>query len=308
MSLPTPRLPDFVQLVEVGPRDGLQNESEQIATNTKVELINQLSRSGLKSIEVTSFVHPKAIPQLSDAEEVLRGINRNPQTAYPVLIPNLRGLERALSVGVKEISVFTAASETFNQRNIRCSISESLERYSPVINHAKKEGLRVRGYISTVIGCPYEGRIPPAQVAHVGRELISLGVDEISLGDTIGVGTPLQVIELLEVMLKYIPTEKLAVHFHDTYGQALANVYAALEAGITIVDTSVAGLGGCPYADGATGNVATEDVLYMLNGLGIRTGVDLQQIISAGRYICSKLNRNPMSRLANIPDQRRFSW
>lgn len=303
-----PELPEFVNVVEVGPRDGLQNEPQQIPTSVKVELIDQLSLSGLKTIEVTSLVHPKAIPQLSDGEQVLRSIKRNPQTTYPVLVPNLRGLERALNAGAKEISVFTAASETFTQRNIRCSISESLERYGSVVTRAKGEGLRVRGYVSTVIGCPYEGRISPAQVTLVSQSLVDLGVDEISLGDTIGVGTPSQVLHLLEAVLKHLPARMLAVHFHDTYGQAIANVYAALQAGITTVDASVAGLGGCPYADGATGNVATEDVLYLLNGLGIKTGVDIQKVISAGRYICSRINKKPASRLANIPDQKRFNW
>jgi len=299
--------PARVKLVEVGPRDGLQNEKQAIPAATKIEFIDRLSAAGLPVVEATSFVSPKAIPQLADAAEVFAGIERRPGVAYPVLVPNEKGLERALEAGVREIAVFTAASETFNQKNINCSIAESLQRFEPVIRRAREEGLWVRGYLSTVIGCPYEGPVAPAQAAAVTADLAALGVDELSLGDTIGVGTPRQVRALVEAVAAKVPLEKLAAHFHDTYGQALANVAAALDMGIGIVDASVAGLGGCPYAAGATGNVATEDVLYLLEGLGIETGVDLQALIEAGRYISAALGREPASRLGRIPDGKRFS-
>lgn len=298
--------PARVKLVEVGPRDGLQNEKQAVPAATKIEFIDRLSATGLPVIEATSFVNPKAIPQLADAEEVLRGIRRRDAVAYPVLVPNEKGLERALAAGVREIAVFTAASETFNRRNINCSIAESLARFEPVIARARAERLWVRGYLSTVIGCPYEGPIAPAQAAAVAADLAALGVDELSLGDTIGVGTPRQVHALIEAVASRVPMGRLAVHFHDTYGQALANVCAALELGIAIVDASVAGLGGCPYAAGATGNVATEDVLYLLDGLGIETGVDLAGLVAAGRFISEALGREPASRLGRIPEERRF--
>jgi len=298
--------PARVKLVEVGPRDGLQNEKQAIPAATKIEFIDRLSATGLPVIEATSFVSPKAIPQLADAADVFAGIDRRPDVAYPVLVPNEKGLERALAAGVREIAVFTAASETFNRKNINCSIAESLQRFEPVIRRAREEGLRVRGYLSTVIGCPYEGPIDPEQAASVTADLAALGVDELSLGDTIGVGTPRQVRELIDATAARVPMDRLAVHFHDTYGQAVANVAAALEMGIGIVDASVAGLGGCPFAAGATGNVATEDVLYLLEGLGIETGVDMQALVEAGRFISAELGREPASRLGRIPDERRF--
>ncbi len=298
--------PARVKLVEVGPRDGLQNETQTIPASTKVAFIDRLSSTGLSVIEATSFVSPKAIPQLADAEEVFARINRHPGVAYPVLVPNEKGLERALDAGVREIAVFTAASETFTRKNINCSIAESLTRFEPVVKRARDEGMWVRGYLSTVIGCPYEGLIAPAQAAAVAAELNVLGVNELSLGDTIGVGTPRQVHSLIEAVAAKVPIERLAVHFHDTYGQALTNVVAALELGITIMDASVAGLGGCPYAAGATGNVATEDVLYLLEGLGIETGVDLNLLIEAGRFISTKLGRVPTSHLGRIPKKHRF--
>lgn len=282
---------DFVRVVEVGPRDGLQNEAGTVDTAVKIDLINRLSDTGLRMIEATSFVSPKAIPQLQDAQAVLEGIRQKPGVAYPVLVPNHQGLERALEAGAKQIAVFAAASETFSQKNIRSSIQESLRAYVPVVEHAKDRGLWVRGYVSCALGCPYEGKIDPARVAEVTRALFTLGVDEVSIGDTIGVGTPKSMKNLLRILLTNMPPEKLAVHCHDTYGQALANVYAALEEGIRIVDSSVAGLGGCPYAKGATGNVATEDVLYMLQGLGIDTGVDFEKLVRVGDYICHALNR-----------------
>lgn len=298
--------PARVKLVEVGPRDGLQNEKQVIPAAIKIEFVDQLSATGLAVIEATSFVKPGAIPQLADAEQVFRGIHRREGVAYPVLVPNEKGLERALAAGVREIAVFTAASETFNQKNINCSIAESLARFVPVIGRARRAGLWVRGYLSTVIGCPYEGPIAPSQAAAVAGDLFALGIDELSLGDTIGVGTPRQVRALIEAVAATVPLDKLAVHFHDTYGQALANVTAALESGIGIVDASVAGLGGCPYAAGATGNAATEDVLYLLEGLGIETGVNLAHLIEAGRFIGAALGRAPASRLGQIPGDRRF--
>lgn len=301
-----PEYPARVKLVEVGPRDGLQNEKTAVSPAKKIEFIDRLSATGLAVIEATSFVSPRAIPQLADAEEVMRGIHQRPGVVYPVLVPNEQGLARALAAGVREIAVFTAASETFNQKNIRCSIAESLHRFEPVIERARQEGMWVRGYLSTVIGCPYEGPIAPAQAAAVAAALDALGVDEISLGDTIGVGTPRQVHALLEAAAKRIPLEKIAVHFHDTYGQALANVAAALEFGVATVDASVAGLGGCPYAAGATGNVASEDVLYLLEGLGIASGVDLAALIDVGRFISAVLGREPASRLGRIPDKQRY--
>ncbi len=302
-----PEYPPHVKLVEVGPRDGLQNEPRPIPTATKIEFIDRLSASGLATIEVTSFVRPGAIAQLADAAEVFRGIHRYPGVTYPVLVPNEHGLERAIDAGVRAIAVFTAASETFNQRNIHCSIAESLTRFAPVLARARQQGIWVRGYISTVIGCPYEGPVSPAQVAAVAADLEALGVNELSLGDTIGVGTPRQVRTLLEAVTSRVPAAKLAVHFHDTYGQAIANVCAALELGVTTVDASVAGLGGCPYAEGATGNVATEDLLYLLQGLGIDTGVDMDRLLEAGRFITHALGRNPASRLGRIAHRHQFT-
>jgi hydroxymethylglutaryl-CoA lyase len=284
-----------VKIVEVGPRDGLQNEPYTIPTDVKVELIDRLSATGLGVIEATSFVSAPAIPQLADAEDVFGRIEQRDGVHYPVLVPNLKGYERARAVGAKEIALFTAASEAFNQKNIRCSIAESLERFAPVLAQAAADGVRVRGYVSTVLGCPYQGQVPVAKVVSVANALYQAGCAEISLGDTIGVGTPHQARDVLKAVAGEIPIKRLAVHFHDTYGQALSNIYACLEAGVRIVDSSVAGLGGCPYARGATGNVATEDVVYMLNGLGMETGVNLEALARVGDWIAGELGR-PRSR------------
>jgi hydroxymethylglutaryl-CoA lyase len=289
--------PKRVKLVEVGPRDGLQNEPLPIDTDTKVAFIDRLSETGLAVIEATSFVSPKWVPQLADADEVMRGIKRRRGTAYPVLVPNIKGLERALGAGAEEIAVFTAASESFSQKNTNCSIAESIERFKPVLGRAQAEGVAVRGYISCVLGCPYEGAVDCERVAGLARQLHELGCYEISLGDTIGVGTPVQAQEMVTAAAKWVPMVNLAVHFHDTRGQALANILACLELGVAVVDASAAGLGGCPYAKGATGNVATEDVLYMLQGVGIETGVDLDRLIDVGRFISDKLGRQTQSRV-----------
>lgn len=298
--------PEHVKIVEVGPRDGLQNEKQTIPAATKIEFVNRLSASGLHTIEATSFVSPKWIPQLADAAEVFAAIDKREGVSYPVLVPNEKGMQRALEVGAKEVSIFTAASESFNQKNINCSIAESIDRFEPVMAMAREHGIKVRGYVSTVIGCPYEGPIEPRAVAKVAKRLESMGCYEISLGDTIGVGTPLKARRMLAAVAEHVALEKLAVHFHDTYGQALANLYACLEMGVAVVDSSVSGLGGCPYAKGATGNVATEDVLYLLTGLGIETGVDMERLLAAGAYISDALGREPASRLGRIPvDSRR---
>jgi hydroxymethylglutaryl-CoA lyase len=295
-----------VKIVEVGPRDGLQNEKGIISAADKIKFIDLLSDTGLKTIEATSFVSPKWVPQLADAEEVYKGIHRKAGVAYPVLVPNEKGMERALAAGVKEIAVFTAASESFNQKNINASIAESIERFKPVMAMAAKHSIKVRGYISTVIGCPYEGAIKPEAVARVAKDLAAIGCYEISLGDTIGVGTPLKAQAMLKAATAEVPMERLAVHFHDTYGQALANIHACLELGVAVVDSSTSGLGGCPYAKGATGNVATEDVLFMLTGMSIETGVDMTKLLAAGSFISSVLKRVPESRLGKIPaDSRR---
>jgi hydroxymethylglutaryl-CoA lyase len=285
-----------VTIVEVGPRDGLQDEKSLVPTPTKIELINRLSACGLPVVEATSFVSPRWVPQLADAAEVMAGIDLDAPTRHPVLVPNEKGLDRALEAGAKEIAVFAAASETFSQKNTNCSIEECLDRFRPVIERAGTKGLRVRGYISCVLGCPYEGEIAPEAVVRVAGALAELGCDEFSLGDTIGVGTPMKARGLVERVAEAIPISKLAVHFHDTYGQALANILACLEAGIRIVDSSVSGLGGCPYARGATGNVATEDVIYMLEGLGLETGVDLEELARTGQWISEELGRRNNSR------------
>jgi hydroxymethylglutaryl-CoA lyase len=286
-----------VTIVEVGPRDGLQNEHVFVPTETKIALINQLSATGLKHIEVTSFVSTKAIPQLSDADKVFRSIHKSKSVHYSALIPNEKGMIKALAAGVKNIALFTAASETFNQRNIRCSIAESINRFKPVISLAKEHKIPIRAYISCALGCPYEGTIEPKQVVKVTEQLLTLGVDEICLGDTIGVGTPKQTQQLIKAMLKVLPSIKLAMHFHDTYGQAIANIYTSLNLGLTKFDSSVAGLGGCPYARGASGNVATEDVLYLMHGLGIETGVDIFKIVVAGDAICKAMGRKNQSKV-----------
>jgi hydroxymethylglutaryl-CoA lyase len=291
-------LPDTITLIEVGPRDGLQNESHFVPTEQKIKLINQLSQTGLKNIEVTSFVSEKAIPQLADNLDVFNQIDKPEHINFSALVPNMQGLEQALKAHVTHISVFTAASETFNQRNINCSIKESFGRLQPVIESAKAKKLHIRAYISCVLGCPYEGNISPEQVLSVTEQLLALGVDEISFGDTIGVGTPKQTLDLIRTITQILPAEKIALHFHDTYGQAIANIYAALTEGIHRFDSAIAGLGGCPYARGASGNVATEDVLYLMHGLGIETGVDIYQVVTAGDMICKALGRKNQSKVA----------
>jgi len=289
-------LPDRVKMVEVGPRDGLQNEAQIVPLAVKVELINRLSATGLKVIEAGSFVSPKWVPQMADTAEVLSRIQRRPGIRYPVLVPNMKGLEAALVAGADEIAVFGAASETFSRRNINCSIDESLERFRPVVAEARSRAVRVRGYISCVVDCPYEGPIAPAAVARVAKALYVMGCQELSLGDTIGTGTPRRIQAMVEMVAADIPIAILAVHCHDTYGQALANILAALQTGVAIVDSAVAGLGGCPYAAGASGNVASEDVLYMLNGLEIETGVDLKSLVETGAFIAAALGRSSGSK------------
>jgi hydroxymethylglutaryl-CoA lyase len=284
--------------VEVGPRDGLQNEPGTVPTETKVALIDQLSACGLPVIEATSFVSPKWIPQMADNAEVMARIQRKQGVSYPVLTPNMKGLDGALAAEAGEVAVFGAASESFSQKNINCSIDESLERFAPVCEAARAKELRVRGYVSCVLGCPYEGEIAPTAVASVAAKLHAMGCYEISLGDTIGAGTPGKARAMVEAVAAAVPVEAMAVHFHDTYGQALANILAALDAGVAVVDSSVAGLGGCPYAPGASGNVASEDVLYMLDGLGVDTGVDLRALVDVAWFISNALGREPASRVA----------
>ena len=280
-----------VRIVEVGPRDGLQNEKALVPAADKIALIDRLSATGLQSIEATSFVSPKWVPQLADAAEVYAGITRRPGVRYPVLVPNEQGYERARAVGVDEIAVFTAASEAFNRKNINASIEESLARFAPVIARAREDGIPVRGYVSTVLGCPYQGEVPLADVVRVARSLHAMGCYEVSLGDTIGIGTPSRAADMLRAVAAEVPMDALAIHFHDTYGQALANILACLEVGVGVVDAAVSGTGGCPYAKGASGNVATEDVVYMLQGMGIHTGIDLDALSEAGRWLAAVLGR-----------------
>ncbi|KRG70968.1 hydroxymethylglutaryl-CoA lyase [Pseudoxanthomonas dokdonensis] len=288
---------DFVRLVEVGPRDGLQNESSIIATADKIALIDRLSQTGLQSIEATSFVSPRWVPQLADAAEVYAGIQRRDGVSYPVLVPNQQGYQRAREVGVTEIAVFTAASEAFNRKNINAGIEESLQRFEPVLAQAASDGVKVRGYVSTVLGCPYQGQVPVADVVRVASRLHAMGCYEISLGDTIGVGTPHHASQMLRAVAQEVPMTALAVHFHDTYGQALANILACLEDGVRVVDAAVAGTGGCPYAKGASGNVASEDVVYLLHGMGMATGVDLQALAATGRWLAALLGRQTGSKV-----------
>ncbi len=295
---------ESVRIVEVGPRDGLQNEPQQVATAVKIELIERLSDAGLRTVEATSFVSPKWVPQMADAAEVLAGLRRRPGVDYPVLVPNLQGLERARAADVAEIAVFTAASDAFNRRNINASVDESLQRLQPVVAQALEQGLRVRAYVSTVLGCPYQGEVPLTDVVRVVAAMAEMGCYEISLGDTIGVGTPRKARAMLQACTDAVEIGRLAVHFHDTYGQALANTLACLEAGVRVVDASVAGLGGCPYARGASGNLATEDLLYMLEGMGFDTGVDLDALVSTGRWISGVLGRAPASRLGRVAASR----
>lgn len=290
--------PSHVTLYEVGPRDGLQAEAQIVPTATKIALIDRLSQTGLRFIEATSFVSPKWVPQMADAAEVMAGITRRPHLTYPVLTPNLKGYEAARAAGAQSVAVFAAASETFSQKNINASIAESLARFAPVAARARQDGIALRGYVSCAIACPYEGPIAPDAVAEVTQTLIDMGCYEVSLGDTIGRGTPGDTQRLLEVVLKRVEAAKLAVHFHDTWGQALANILVSLDYGIATLDASVGGLGGCPYAPGASGNVATEDVLYMLEGLGIETGVDLDKVIDTAWFISDALGRPPRSKAA----------
>ena len=289
-------LPSFVRIVEVGPRDGLQNEKTHVSTADKIELVNRLSATGLRAIEATSFVSPKWVPQMADAAEVYAGIDKRPGIAYPVLVPNLQGYERARGVGVAEIAVFTAASEAFNRRNINASIDESLERFAPVMAAAQADGVKVRGYVSTVLGCPYQGEVPLSDVARVARALHEMGCYEVSLGDTIGIGTPAKARAMLRAVADEVPMDALAIHFHDTWGQALANILACLEEGVAVVDAAVAGTGGCPYAQGASGNVASEDVVYMLHGMGIETGIDFTKLVETGVWLASRLGRETGSK------------
>jgi hydroxymethylglutaryl-CoA lyase len=290
-------MPTHVRIVEVSPRDGLQNEKAVVSTADKIALIDRLSATGLRTIEATSFVSPKWVPQLADASDVFRGIDRVHGVAYPVLVPNEQGYDRARAVGASEVAVFTAASEAFNQKNINASIDESIERFRPVLERANADGVRVRGYVSTVLGCPYQGAVPVADVVRVAERLHGLGCYEISLGDTIGIGTPGKAREMLRAVAGAVPMSALAVHFHDTYGQALPNLLACLEEGVAVIDAAVSGTGGCPYAKGASGNVATEDVIYMLHGLGIDTGVDLPLLAEIGRWLAALLGRESGSKV-----------
>lgn len=298
-------LPSTVRLVEVGPRDGLQNERQPIATATKVELIARLGQAGLKAIEATAFVSPKWVPQMADSAAVMGALERLPGVAYPVLTPNLKGFEAAVAAGAREVAVFGAASESFSQKNINCSVTESLKRFEPLLAVAEQADVRVRGYVSCVLGCPYEGAIQPEAVAAVAGALFDMGCYEISLGDTIGVGTPEAAKRLIETVSARVPLERLAGHYHDTYGMAIANIYASLQCGVTVFDASVAGLGGCPYAQGASGNVATEDVVYLLNGLGVAAGVDLDALIECAWWISAALGRPPASKVARARASQR---
>ncbi len=290
--------PDRVKIVEVGPRDGLQNEAVTVPAEIKVELIEKLADAGLSVIECGAFVSPKWVPQMATSAEVYTRIDQREGVSYPMLVPNLKGLELALEAGVREIALFAAATETFSQKNTNCSIAESIERFNAVIDEARAADIRIRGYISCVLGCPYEGEVDFATVSMIAQELFDKGCYEVSLGDTIGVGTAGKAQELIEQLARNLPVDRLAAHFHDTYGQALANIHAVMQCGVAVVDSSVAGLGGCPYAKGATGNVATEDVVYMLDGMGIETGVDMERLLEAGRFISDFLGREPVSRAA----------
>ena len=292
-------LPKQVKIVEVGPRDGLQNESQLISAEDKITLIEMLAEAGVSYIESGSFVSPKWVPQMATSTDVFNGISRQAGVTYAALTPNLKGFEAAIAVNADEVAIFGAASEAFSQKNINCSIDESLERFKPVVAAAKQQGLKVRGYVSCVVGCPYEGDIAPKQVAKVAKQLLEMGCYEISLGDTIGTGTVASVSKMLSAVLNEVPANKLAVHFHDTYGQALANIFVALQHGISVVDSAIAGLGGCPYAKGASGNVATEDVVYMLNGLNVKHDINFEKLLEAGWFISDKLNKPAVSKVSN---------
>ena len=292
-------LPKQVKIVEVGPRDGLQNEKQFIEAKDKITLVNMLTDSGLSYIECASFVSPKWVPQMATSTDVMQGIAKSANATYAALTPNMKGYQAAVDAGAKEVAIFAAASESFSQKNINCSIEDSIERFAPIMAAAKADGIKVRGYVSCVLGCPYEGDIDAEKVAEVSELLFNMGCYEVSLGDTIGVGTPAKVTAMLDAVAKKVPLDKLAVHFHDTYGQALANIYAALQQGVNVIDSAIAGLGGCPYAKGASGNVATEDVLYMLNGLNIQTNVDMDKLLEAGWFISDLLQRKPISKVSN---------
>ncbi|WDD97155.1 hydroxymethylglutaryl-CoA lyase [Thalassomonas actiniarum] len=297
-QLPAFNLPARVKIVEVGPRDGLQNEKAPLTAADKIELIEKLGDAGVSYIETGSFVSPKWVPQMATSSEVFQGIKRRENITYAALTPNLKGFEGAVAVQADEVAIFGAASEAFSQKNINCSIEESLQRFEPVMAAAKAAGIPVRGYVSCVLGCPYDGFIAPEKVAEVAEKLFAMGCYEISLGDTIGVGTPAGVKEMLQAVIKRVPVEKLAVHFHDTYGQALTNIYTAMQMGIAVVDSAIAGLGGCPYAKGASGNVATEEVVYLLNGLGIDSGINLEKLLEAGWFISDKIGKPPVSKVS----------
>jgi hydroxymethylglutaryl-CoA lyase len=290
--------PERVKIVEVGPRDGLQNESETVSAEAKVQLIEMLVDAGLPVVESGAFVSPKWVPQMATSAEVFKQINKRTGISYPMLVPNLKGLELAYAAGVEEVALFAAATETFSQKNTNCSIAESIDRFNAVIVEGQALGMKIRGYISCVLGCPYEGEVSSDTVLMLAQKLFDKGCYEVSLGDTIGVGTAGQARDLVEKLSQQVPIQHLAAHFHDTYGQALANIHAVMQCGISVIDSSVAGLGGCPYAKGATGNVATEDVVYMLNGMGIETGVDMDKLLQAGRFISDFLGREPVSRAA----------
>ena len=295
-------LPQRVKLVEVGPRDGLQNEQEIVPTAIKVELIERLADAGLSAIEVTSFVSPQWVPQMADSAEVLRALlaspRRRPQPSYPVLTPNLKGFDAAVEAGAQEVAIFAAASETFSRKNINCSIAESLQRFAAVVDAASTLEVKVRGYVSCVVACPYEGAVDPVKSAWVAERLLEMGCYEVSLGDTIGTGTPASIQRMIQACAAVVPIEKLAGHYHDTYGMAIANIYASLELGMAVFDSSIAGLGGCPYAVGASGNVASEDVVYLLQGLGIECGVDMEKLLVASQFIAHHLGREPASKVA----------
>ena len=284
-------LPKHVKIVEVGPRDGLQNEKQIVPTEIKIELINRLAEAGVRVIEATSFVSPKWVPQMADNAAVLAGIKKHPATVYPVLTPNLQGFDAAIQAGATEVAIFGAASESFSRKNINCSIAESLKRFEPILSVASSLEIKVRGYVSCVVGCPYEGAIDPQKTAEVAKTLYDMGCYEVSLGDTVGVGNPASISRMLEACAQRVPIDKLAGHYHDTYGMAIANIYASLQLGMAVFDSSLAGLGGCPYAKGASGNVATEDVVYLLHGLGIETGIDLAKLAGIGDWISSAINR-----------------
>jgi hydroxymethylglutaryl-CoA lyase len=298
-------LPKYVRIGEAGARDGLQNEKQVVPTAVKVELIERLADAGLSDIEAGSFVSPKWVPQMADSDEVIARIKRKSGVTYGALVPNMQGYARAQAAGIKEIGIFTAATESFTKANINCTIAESIERFRPVVEAAKKDGVRIRAAVSCALGCPFEGEVAPAKVAEVAKMLDDLGVDDVDLADTIGVGTPAKAQRMLAAAAERVPMEKLSIHFHDTYGQALANTLACLELGVGAVDSAVGGLGGCPFAPGATGNVATEDVVYMLHGMGIETGIDLDKLIDAAFFISDHLGRPPVSRVANAMRKRR---